>query len=60
MISTFKNFFNYLRDRHERQLAIQALSVMNDHQLADIGIERPFVVDAVDGRLSPTWSNLRH
>lgn len=60
MISTFKNFFQYLRDRHERQLAIQALSVMNDHQLADIGIERPFLVDAVDGRLPQTWAGTRH
>ena len=56
MISTFKNFFQYLRDRHERQLAIQALSVMNDHQLADIGVERHFLVDAVDGRLSRSMS----
>ena len=60
MISTFKNFFQYLRDRHERQMAIQALSVMNDHQLADIGIERPFLIDAVDGRLSQFVAGVRH
>ena len=39
-----------LRERHHRQLAIRELSALNDHQLADIGVERGSLVDAVNGR----------
>ena len=51
MISAFKNLFDHIKARHERRLAIRALSALDDHQLADIGVERGFVVDAVDGNL---------
>ncbi|MDX7951934.1 DUF1127 domain-containing protein [Lichenihabitans sp. Uapishka_5] len=39
-----------LRERHQRHLAIRELSALNDHQLADIGVERGSLVDAVNGR----------
>ncbi len=50
-MSTLKTILRQMKQRHERRLAIRALSSLNDHQLADIGIERGFVVDAVDGNL---------
>jgi uncharacterized protein YjiS (DUF1127 family) len=51
MLTALRTIFHHIKARHERRLAIRALSVMDDHQLSDIGIERGFVVDAVDGNL---------
>ena len=49
MISAFTEVFHTLKARHERRAAIRALESLNDHQLADIGVERGFIVAAVDG-----------
>lgn len=51
MLPAFKTLLRHLKERHDRRIAIRALSAMDDHQLSDIGIERGFVVDAVDGNL---------
>lgn len=53
-----KTLLRHLKERNDRRVAIRALSVMDDHQLADIGIDRGFVVDAVDGNLPQllAWS----
>lgn len=50
-MTAIRTLLRHLKERHERKLAIRTLSAMDDHQLADIGIERGFVVDAVDGNL---------
>ena len=50
-MTTLKTLLRSLKERHERKLAIRAIAAMDDHQLADIGIERGRVVDAVDGNL---------
>ena len=57
MISAFTEMLHAMKARQERRAAIRALESLNDHQLADIGIERGFIVAAVDGdlhRLSAT------
>lgn len=51
MLPLFTSLFQLIKARHERRVAIRALSAMDDHQLSDIGVERGFVVDAVDGNL---------
>lgn len=51
MLTALKSFFDHIKARQERRQAIRALSMMDDHQLADIGVDRGFVVDAVDGNL---------
>ena len=51
MLPIFKTLVRHLKARHDRSVAIRTLSAMNDYQLSDIGIERGFVVDAVDGNL---------
>ncbi len=51
MLPALKTIFRHIKARHDRRLAIRALSAMDDHQLSDIGIERGYVVDAVDGNL---------
>ena len=58
MMPMLKTLLRHLKERNDRRVAIRALSVMDDHQLADIGIERGFVVDAVDGNLPQllAWS----
>lgn len=49
-MSTLKTLLQHLRERHERRIALRTLAAMDDHQLADIGIERGTMIDAVDGR----------
>ena len=52
MLARFHTVLKVLRERHQRQLAIRELSALNDHQLADIGVERGSLVEAVNGRVT--------
>ena len=52
MLIRLQNVLKSLRERHHRNLAIRELSSLNDHQLADIGVERGSLVDAVNGRVT--------
>lgn len=54
MLSRLQNVLKSLRERHERQVAIRELSALNDYQLADIGVARGSLVDAVNGRVIRT------
>lgn len=49
MLIRLQNVLKSLRERYVRELAIRELSALNDHQLADIGVERGSLVDAVNG-----------
>ncbi len=51
MLYRLQNVLKTLRERHVRQTAIRELSALNDYQLADIGVARGSLVDAVNGRL---------
>ncbi|MCW6511088.1 DUF1127 domain-containing protein [Lichenifustis flavocetrariae] len=51
MLTRLQNVLKSLRERTQRQAAIRELSALNDYQLADIGVERGSLVDAVNGRL---------
>lgn len=51
MYPALRTLLHIFKARHERRVAIRALSAMDDHQLSDIGVERGSVVDAVDGNL---------
>ena len=51
MISYFSGALQAFKARQERRAAIRTLENLNDHQLADIGVERGFIVAAVDGYL---------
>ena len=50
MLSKIQSVMSLVQRRRERAMAIRALSLMNDHQLADIGVERGSLVDMVDGK----------
>lgn len=50
MLSKLQNVFRVVREWQVRQQAIQELASLNDHQLADIGVERGSLADAVYGR----------
>jgi uncharacterized protein YjiS (DUF1127 family) len=50
MLQRIQTFIRVMRERQERQAAIRELSALNDYQLADIGVERGSLVDAVNGR----------
>jgi uncharacterized protein YjiS (DUF1127 family) len=50
VLSKLQNVFRVVREWQARQQAIQELASLNDHQLADIGVERGSLADAVYGR----------
>ena len=50
MLTKLHNAIRVLREWQMRQQAVQELASLNDHQLADIGVERGTLVDAVYGR----------
>jgi uncharacterized protein YjiS (DUF1127 family) len=50
MISFFSEALQAWKAFNERRAAVRALESLNDHQLADIGIERGFIVEAVTGQ----------
>ena len=60
MLPILRTLVRNLRTRHDRAVAIRTLAAMDDHQLADIGVERGFVVDAVDGNLPQFDARLLH
>lgn len=52
VLTRLQTVLKSIRERHQRQMAIRELSALNDHQLADIGVERGSLVDAVNGRVT--------
>jgi uncharacterized protein YjiS (DUF1127 family) len=50
MLNRLQTVIRAMREWQVRQQAIQELASLNDHQLADIGVERGSLVDAVYGR----------
>ena len=52
MISGLRSVLQTVRLWHERRMAVRALSALNDYQLADIGVERGCILEAVSGNLS--------
>lgn len=50
MLTKLQSVVRAVREWHVRQQAIQELASLNDHQLADIGVERGSLTDAVYGR----------
>lgn len=50
MLTKLQSVLRAVRDWQMRQQAIQELASLNDHQLADIGVERGSLADAVYGR----------
>ena len=52
MITRLQNVLRAVRDWQVRQQAIQELASLNDHQLADIGVERGSLEAAVHGRIA--------
>jgi uncharacterized protein YjiS (DUF1127 family) len=50
MLSFLSGALQAWKAYNERRAAVRALESLNDHQLADIGIERGFIVEAVSGQ----------
>lgn len=49
--SIWRRIFSWLARAHERREAIRQLSVLSDHYLRDVGIERGEIRGRIDGRL---------
>ena len=50
MFARIQRLATALQRRRDRAMAIRTLSLMNDHQLADIGVERGSIVEMLDSK----------